>query len=53
MTTEQLIDVIYDACKNKGGMFIAAMNLYPAMVAQEAHAAVGGHPADEPDLDER
>ena len=37
VTTEQLIDVIYDACKNKGGMFIAAMNLYPTMIAQEAH----------------
>ena len=47
VTTEQLIDVIYDACKNKGGMFIAAMNLYPTMVAQEAHMLLpAAHPGE-------
>ena len=33
-TTEQLIDVIYNACKNKGGLFVAAMNLYPTVIAE-------------------
>jgi hypothetical protein len=33
----QMVDVIYDACKNKGGMFIAAINLYLTMIADEAH----------------
>ena len=28
-TAEQMVDVIYDACKNKGGLFVAAINLYP------------------------
>jgi len=36
-SVEQLVDVIYDACKNKGGMYIAAMNLYPTTVSEEAH----------------
>ena len=36
-TAEQMVDVIYDACKNKGGMFVAAMNLYPTTVSEEAH----------------
>ena len=37
VTAEQMVDVIYDACKNKGGMFVAAMNLYPTTIAEEAH----------------
>ncbi|HJW54698.1 MAG TPA: arsenate reductase (azurin) large subunit [Burkholderiaceae bacterium] len=36
-SVEQLVDAIYDACKNKGGMYIAAMNLYPTTVSEEAH----------------
>ncbi len=36
-TTEQLVNVIYDACKNKGGMFVTAINLYPTTIAEEAH----------------
>jgi len=36
-SVEQLVEVIYDACKNKGGLFVAAMNLYPTVIAEEAH----------------
>ena len=34
--TEQLIDVIYNACKTKGGMFVVGINLYPTMIAEGA-----------------
>ena len=54
-TTEQMVDVIYDAVKNKGGLFVANINLYPT------HAGRSGAPAaarprtrrDEPHVDER
>ncbi len=36
-TTAQLVDVAYDACKNKGGLFVAAMNLYPTTISETAH----------------
>lgn len=36
-STEQLVDVIYNACKYQGGMFVAAMNLYPTQLADDAH----------------
>ena len=54
-STEQLVDVIYDACKNKGGMFVAAINLYPTTIAEEAHLHAAGRPSgrDEPHFDER
>ncbi|HCY15450.1 MAG: arsenite oxidase large subunit [Curvibacter sp. GWA2_64_110] len=46
-SVEQLIDVIYDACKNKGGMFIAAMNLYPTVISEEAHLLLPAtHPGE-------
>jgi arsenite oxidase large subunit len=36
-STAELIDVIYDACKNKGGMFVASMNLYATTIAEDCH----------------
>ena len=30
-TTEQMVDVIVDACKNKGGLFVTVIDLYPTM----------------------
>ena len=46
-STEQLVDVIYDACKNKGGLFVAAMNLYPTIIAEEAHMMFpAAHPGE-------
>lgn len=44
---EQLVEVIYDACKNKGGMFIASINLYPTTIAEEAHLLLpAAHPGE-------
>ena len=36
-SVEQMVDVIYDACKNKGGMYVVGINLYPTTLAEEAH----------------
>lgn len=33
----ELVELIYDACKNRGGMFIAGVNLYPTTIAEHAH----------------
>ena len=45
--TEQLIDVIYNACKTKGGMFVVGINLYPTMIAEEAHMLLpAAHPGE-------
>ena len=44
-SVEQLIDIIYDACKNKGGMFVTAINLYPTSLAEHAHLLL---PATQP-----
>ena len=44
---EQLVDVIYNACKYQGGLFIAAMNLYPTTVSEEAHLMLPAtHPGE-------
>lgn len=46
-TTAQMVDIIYDACKNKGGMFVAAINLYPTTLAEEAHMLLpAAHPGE-------
>ena len=46
-STEQLIDVIYNACKTKGGMFVVGINLYPTMIAEEAHMLLpAAHPGE-------
>ena len=37
VSTEELIDVIYNACKNNGGLFVVGINLYPTTIAEEAH----------------
>lgn len=46
-STEQLIDVIYDACKNKGGMFVVGINLYPTTISEVAHMLLpAAHPGE-------
>lgn len=46
-STEQLVDVIYNACKYQGGMFIAAVNLYPTQLADDAHLLFpAAHPGE-------
>lgn len=43
----QLVDIIYDACKNKGGLFITSINLYPTTLAEEAHMLLpAAHPGE-------
>jgi arsenite oxidase large subunit len=36
-SAQQMVDVIYDAVANKGGLFVASINLYPTMLADAAH----------------
>jgi arsenite oxidase large subunit len=36
-SVEQMVDIVYDACKNKGGMYVVGINLYPTTLAEEAH----------------
>jgi len=46
-STAQLVDVIYNACKYQGGIFIAAMNLYPTVISEEAHLLFpAAHPGE-------
>jgi arsenite oxidase large subunit len=46
-TTEQMVDVIYDAVANKGGLFVVAINLYPTMLEQAAHLLLpAAHPGE-------
>jgi arsenite oxidase large subunit len=46
-STEQLVDVIYDACKNKGGLYVTSINLYPTTIAEEAHLMLpAAHPGE-------
>jgi len=43
----QMVDVIYDACKNKGGMYVVGINLYPTTLAEEAHMLLpAAHPGE-------
>lgn len=46
-STEQLVDVIYDACKNKGGLFVVGINLYPTTISEHAHMMLpAAHPGE-------
>ena len=46
-TTAQMVDIIYDAVKNKGGLFLANINLYPTSLAQAAHLMLpSAHPGE-------
>ena len=46
-TAEQLVDVIYNACRYQGGLFVAAMNLYPTVISEEAHLLFpAAHPGE-------
>ncbi|GCL65593.1 hypothetical protein AQPW35_46740 [Rubrivivax pictus] len=46
-SVEQMVDIIYDACKNKGGMYIVGINLYPTTLAEEAHMLLPAtHPGE-------
>jgi arsenite oxidase large subunit len=36
-SAKEVVDVIYDAVKNRGGLFVTNINLYPTMLADAAH----------------
>jgi arsenite oxidase large subunit len=36
-TVKQMADIIYDACKNKGGLYVVGINLYPTTLAESSH----------------
>ena len=43
----EMVDVIYDAVKNKGGLFVTNINLYPTMFADAAHLMLpAAHPGE-------
>jgi arsenite oxidase large subunit len=44
---EDLADAIYDAVSNRGGLFIATMDLYPTKFAQGSHLMLSAaHPGE-------
>jgi arsenite oxidase large subunit len=46
-TTEQMVEAIYDAVANKGGLFVVNINLYPTMMAEAAHLMLPAvHPGE-------
>ena len=46
-SNQEKVDIIYDAVKNKGGLFVANINLYPTALAQAAHVLLpGAHPGE-------
>ncbi|MBA4742889.1 MAG: arsenate reductase (azurin) large subunit [Azoarcus sp.] len=46
-SVDELVDVIYNACKYQGGMYVAAINLYPTTLAEEAHLLLpAAHPGE-------
>ncbi|QGA50925.1 arsenate reductase (azurin) large subunit [Pseudomonas brassicacearum] len=46
-TTAQRVDAVYDAVKNKGGLFVANINLYPTKLAEAAHVMFpAAHPGE-------
>jgi arsenite oxidase large subunit len=46
-TTAEMVDAIYDAVANKGGLFVTAINLYPTALAQAAHLLLPSvHPGE-------
>ncbi|WP_119291841.1 arsenate reductase (azurin) large subunit [Azohydromonas sediminis] len=46
-SAEKLVDVIYNACKYQGGLFVAAMNIYPTVISEEVHLMFpAAHPGE-------
>ncbi len=47
LDTRQIIDVIYDAVSNKGGLFITTVDLYPTKFATSGHLMMpAAHPGE-------
>lgn len=49
-TTAQMVEVIYDAVANKGGLFVVNINIYPTMMADVAHLMLPSAQAGEMNL---
>ncbi|MCI4440881.1 arsenate reductase (azurin) large subunit [Tibeticola sp.] len=46
-SVSQLVDIIYNACKYQGGLFVAAMNLYPTTISDDCHLMFpAAHPGE-------
>lgn len=46
-STAEMVDVIYDAVSNKGGLYVTAINLYPTKLAEAAHLLLPSvHPGE-------
>ncbi len=46
-SVEEQVEIAYDACKNKGGLFVVGINLYPTTIAEEAHLMLpAAHPGE-------
>ena len=46
-TTAQVVDAIYDAIANKGGLFVTTINLYPHVMEDAAHLQLpAAHPGE-------
>ncbi|OZA27058.1 MAG: arsenate reductase (azurin) large subunit [Hydrogenophilales bacterium 17-61-9] len=46
-STAEMVDAIYDAVTNKGGLFVTAINLYPTKLAEAAHLLLPSvHPGE-------
>lgn len=46
-STAQMVDAIYDAVANKGGLYVVHINLYPTMMAEAAHLMLpAAHPGE-------
>ena len=46
-TPQQMVDIIYDAVSNKGGLFVTSINLYPTKLAEAAHLMLpAAHPGE-------
>lgn len=47
VSPEEMVDVIYDAVTNKGGLFVATIDLYPTSFAQVGHMMLPAtHPGE-------
>ena len=43
----ELVEIIYDACTNQGGLFVASIDLYPTKLAEAAHMLLpAAHPGE-------
>lgn len=46
-SAEEMVDIIYDAVANKGGLYLVLIDLYPTMVAEAAHMMLpAAHPGE-------